>query len=388
MISISCIQNVLLWTALLGSTSIDSAAPSVQTTTYPLLLADLPLLLLGNEGRTGHQCTTVLAARAGARFDPRHGGSAARAALLATCLLISDRQYPGATIFAHPEVGGDDALIFIHHRPEDLVRLLHRLRRVLDGSDAYEECQWAIERLLNNRREYANPCSCVSACCCGPRHQIRQRLVEAVDPLPWGSRRSGCSRRLEKLTGSEVDQWRREHLRTGRVALTIDTLVDLHRFVLRADVAMKVRKALADLPSTSPAETVPLKTSTRFLEPVKTIISPPIIEPGQPQRVIAGWLADELTPSGSIPLLEPRVEIWDVMLLPGETPRRCFLRLQARRRAARIGPIHFQNNHRQPDHAELALLMLRRNDPPPNSSLPRRARRSPIVTLLRHEAWP
>ena len=185
MISISCIQNVLLWTALLGSTSIDSAAPSVQTTTYPLLLADLPLLLLGNEGRTGHQCTTVLAARAGARFAPRHGGSAARAALLASCLLISDPQYPGATIFAHPEVGGDDALIFIHHRPEDLVRVLYRLRRVLDGSDAYEECQWAIERLLNNRREYANPCSCVSSCsstCPPPKTWV---ITTPADSRQW-----------------------------------------------------------------------------------------------------------------------------------------------------------------------------------------------------------
>ncbi|MGE4632078.1 MAG: hypothetical protein AAEJ47_03490 [Planctomycetota bacterium] len=388
MTAICWIHNTLLWSALLGTTSLDFADSPIKTAFYPLLLSDVPVLLVAKGTGFNHRRTTVLAVRAGARFDPRHGGCAARASLLATCRLVSDRQSPGGTIFAHPEVGGDDALIFIHHRPEDLMRVLQRLRRVLDGSPALEECQWAVEQLRHHRRDHANPCSCVSACCCGPRHQIRQRLVEALDPLPWGSRRSGCARRLMKLTGLEADQWRRKHLRTGRVALAIDTGVDLDRFALRVDVAKRVQEALVDLPPASPDGLLAGGQASRFLEPVETIISPPVIESGKPQRIIAGWITDQLTPPYAITLLEPRVAIWEEVVRSDEPLRRSFLRLQARRRAARIDRGLVRSTFLQPDHAQLALRLLRRNDPGVPVALPRRARRAPIVTVLRHEKWP
>ncbi|RUA10231.1 MAG: hypothetical protein DSY81_03995, partial [Bacillota bacterium] len=39
---------------------------------------------------SSRHCTSILAARCGVRFDTEYGGSAARAALLASCHLLSD----------------------------------------------------------------------------------------------------------------------------------------------------------------------------------------------------------------------------------------------------------------------------------------------------------
>ena len=395
--TLSWIQNALLWSSLLGYSSPDALepesvdslsdrSPRIEIRAYPLWLPGLPIWLVGHPSVT--RCTTVLTARSGARFDPQHGGSAARAALLATCRLISDDQFPDGTIFAHPELGGDDAIIWIHHRPQDLLRVLHRLGRILDGSPAPAESMWALQQLLQNQRPHDDPCSCITACCCGPRHRIRQRMIEALDPLPSGARRSGCSRRRKKLTAKEIDRWRIEHIRVGNVAMTIETSLDIQRFEIRQHLALQVRRSIAALPVASVSSSSDIDQPARFIEPVKTLISPPVIEPESSQRVIAGWIVDRISPAESIPLLEPRIEIWDEILLPHESARIGFMRLQARRRASRIDFSSKPDRLPRFENAKLALRLLRRNDPAAGAVLSRRARRTPIVTVLRHERWP
>ena len=353
---------------------------------YRLSLPQLPIWLVHRGPK--QYCTTVLTARSGARYDPEFGGSAARAALLATCRLIADQPFPNGSIFTHCEQGGDDAIIWIHHRPQDLFRLLQRLPRIFDGTPASKESLWALQQLLKNQRPHSDPCSCITACYCSPHQRLRQRMVEALDPLPAGARRSGCSRRIKNLSPSEIDRWRIKYIRLGNIALTIETSLDLRQLSSRQHVAPQVRSQFETTRMTFPSQSYEAPEARRYIEPTKTIISPPIIESARPQRVIAGWIVDRASPPEAIPLLNPRVEIWDEIVLPNEPAQRSLLRLKARRRACRID--HLVKNHSQGHfkNSHLAIQLLRRNDPGADSVLSRKARRAPIVTVLRHERWP
>lgn len=357
-----------------------------MTGAYSYFIADLPIWLV--QRPTVDLCTTVLTATSGARFDAEFGGSAARAALLANCRILSDQQFPDGTIFTHCEIGAQEAIIWIHHRPQDLLRVLQRLGTVLSGEPAPVESAWALQQLLQSQRPHTDPCSCISACMCSPRHRIRQRLVEALDPLPEGARRSGCSRRIKTLRAPDVDRWRRKYFRHGSVALAIETSLDLRNLKVRQHVVQQVRGKLPSNPgplSADPIENLPVKN---YLEPARTIISPPVIEGDQPRRVVAGWIVDQASPPETVPLLEPRVELWDEILSPDEPVQRGLLRLKAKRRARRID---FQANFR-PDEpiqsARLALQLLRRNESPADSVLSRNARRPAMVTVLQYEEWP
>lgn len=392
----SWILNALVWTALLGypqdivhpTASEERKAGTAQNNSnriYPILLPGLPIGL--SQKKSAPFCTTVLTARSGARFDPRYGGSAARAALLSTCRILSDPPFPEGTIHAHGELGGTDAIIWIHHSPEDLHRVLQRLRRAIDGSAAEMESKWALQQLQTNQRAHIDRCSCITDCNCTPHQRIRNRMIEALDPLPAGARRSGCSRREKFLHPKEVDRWRTQFIRFGNVALTLETILDLQQIPLRQHLVGQIRKHL-EIKNMAPDEILELQKISPYREPTRTIISPPTHRGDQPSRIVAGWIVDQGTPPDSITALEPRIEIWDEIVSPETSLRQTWIRLQARRRNKRVEFLQKTLPQKPNRGDELALLLLRRNDPRENLVLPRRARRAPIVTVLRPEERP
>ncbi|MGE4618703.1 MAG: hypothetical protein AAEJ04_02725 [Planctomycetota bacterium] len=386
MTAISWTHMLLLISVLLGQNPLQQDRNPLQNYSlppiYPILDRDFPVSLIGKS--TSKRCTTVLAIRCGARFDQENGGSAARAALLATCSIIADPPYPTGSIFTRAEIGGDDAVIFIHHDAEDLLRLLKRLQIALNGSPATDRCPSAIADLQENQTKPSQPCSCITICNCQPRHILAQRIIEGLDPLPWGARRSGCPRRAKKLTAKIVDRWRIDHLRFDRAALAIDTGLNLNQILPRQDAIRNIREAFSQVVA------VPefAQQTIDFLEPVKTILSPPKIDNGKSPAVFAGWLADRNSPGEAIPLLEPRIEIWQEILASEEAAPTALLRLLAKRSAFRIGPQKAPEPLPPVNPASIALQLLRRNDPALPDVLSRRARRGALIAELRQEQWP
>ncbi len=336
---------------------------------------------------SSRRCISILAARCGVRFDTEYGGSAARAALLASCHLLSDSDPHLGSIHAWPEIGSNDGVIWIHHLDSDLPRLLDRIRRLLDGTRAPIESRRAIDELGELSIDKNNPCACISRCCCRPHQRIIHRMVEAIDPLPRGTRRSGCPRRAALLRPDIVDQWRIHHIHAGSTVLVIECSENLHLAAVRATLSREIKSHLHSIPMLSRPAAI---HRADHLRPCRTIVSPPTIRieeaPAEPERIVAGWIADVASPLAAVGPLEPRVEVWNEPINPGETASIALLRLLSRRLDARLrnnAPVKGKGSIITP--IQQALMLLRRNDPAVPVVLPREHRPAAIITQLRHQ---
>lgn len=332
-------------------------------------------------------CTSILAARCGVRFDTEYGGSAARAALLASCHLLSDSDPRLGSIHAWPEIGSNDGIIWIHHLDSDLPRLLDRIRRLLDGTRAPIETRRAIDGLGELSVDKHRPCACISRCCCRPHQRINHRMVEAIDPLPRGTRRSGCPRRAAQLRTDTVDQWRKKHIHAGSTVLIFECSENLNHAAVRATLSREINSTLRSSPILFMPAAIDREDDLR---PCRTLVSPPTIRiedlPAEPERIVAGWIADAASPLAAVGPLEPRVEVWSEPINPGEMVSIALLRLLAKRLDARLrdnAPATFTGSNFTP--VQQALMILRRNDPAVPVVLPREHRPAAIITQLRHQ---
>ncbi len=352
---------------------------------------------LDHEGRWGPQirlrqaksrhCTTILAARCGVRFDPENGGSAARAALLASCHLLSDSDPHLGTIYAWPEIGSNDGVIWIHHLDSDLPRLLNRLDRLLRGTPAPIETRRAIDQLAELSVDNNNPCACISRCCCRPHQRILHRMVEAIDPLPRATRRSGCPRRAALLRPDIVDQWRKEHIDGGSTVVVFECAENLNNAAVRTALGKEIQSHLHANPIRFRPAVIDRKD---FLRPCRTIVSPPTIcidaIPAESERIVAGWIADTASPISAVGPLEPRVELWNETIHPGETASIALLRLLAKRVDRRLrGDSVVSVTGSKMTSVQQALMILRSNDPAVRTRLPRQRRSAPVITVLRRQ---
>lgn len=336
---------------------------------------------------SSRHCTSILAARCGVRFDTEYGGSAARAALLASCHLLSDSDPHLGSIHAWPEIGSDDGVIWIQHLDSDLPRLLNRLRKLLDGTRAPIETRRAIDELGELSVDKNNPCACISRCCCRPHQRIIHRMVEAIDPLPRGTRRSGCPRRAALLRTDIVDQWRKNHIHAGSTVLIFECSENLDIAAVRAALIREIKSNLHCIPILSRPAAIDRED---HLRPCRIIVSPPTIciedIPAEPERIVAGWVADAASPIAAVGQLEPRVEVWNEPIIPEEPASIALLRLLARRLDARLcddSPATVTGSRITP--IQQALLILRRNDTAVPVVLPREHRPAAIITQLRHQ---
>lgn len=332
-------------------------------------------------------CTTILAARCGVRFDPEYGGSAARAALLASCHLLSDSDPHLGTIYAWPEIGSNDGVIWIHHLDSDLPRLLNRLDRLLRGTPAPIETRRAIDELGELSVGKNNPCACISRCCCRPHQRILHRMVEAIDPLPRATRRSGCPRRAALLHPDIVDQWRKEHMDGGSTVVVFECAENLNDAAVRTALTKEIQSHLHSNPIRFRPAVI---DRMDFLRPCRTIVSPPTIcidaIPAESERIVAGWVADTASPISTVGPLEPRVEVWSETLHPGETVSIALLRLLARRTDSRLGGNSVVPVTRSKiTSVQQALMILRSNDAAVRTLLPRHRRSAPVITVLRRQ---
>ena len=336
---------------------------------------------------SSRHCTSILAARCGVRFDTEYGGSAARAALLASCHLLSDSDPHLGSIHAWPEIGSNDGVIWIQHLDSDLPRLLNRLRKLLDGTRAPIETRRAIDELGELSVDKNNPCACISRCCCRPHQRIIHRMVEAIDPLPRGTRRSGCPRRAALLRTDIVDQWRKNHIHAGSTVLIFECSENLDIAAVRATLSREIKSNLHCIQILSRPAAIDRED---HLRPCRTIVSPPTIciedIPAEPERIVAGWVADAASPIAAVGQLEPRVEVWNEPINPEEPASIALLRLLARRLDARLhdnAPTTTTGSKFTP--IQQALMILRRNDTAVPVVLPREHRSAAIITQLRHQ---
>ena len=322
-------------------------------------------------------CTSRLAGRCGARFDVSHGGSAARAALLATSRQLSDTGTLPRSIFATAEIGGDDAIISLQHRAADLARLFEKIITCLDTAPAEETCRRAIVNLSEYRSDRSDPCHCLIDCSCLPRQRIESRIIEALDPLPARSRRSGCPRRVETLDAKQVAAWRSRHLHRHSTVLMLETDQPLHRPEVREALFRLLRRQLQRV---APSRTRPsdpfddVEAGSRC----KALVAIPGCWQQSEERVTAGWIADRASPASSLPLLDPRVEIWHEPIMSGEEAQIALLRLLSRRAMGRMESASRHGN-RIP---RPVLAILRRNDPPPRAVVPLSRRVEPIIVSI------
>ncbi|MBT7129323.1 MAG: hypothetical protein HN891_01255 [Planctomycetes bacterium] len=332
-------------------------------------------------------CTSILAARCGVRFDTEYGGSAARAALLASCHLLSDSDPHLGSIYAWPEISSSDGVIWIHHLDSDLPRLLNRLDRLLDGAPAPIETRRAIDQLAELSVDKNNPCACISRCCCRSQQRILHRMVEAIDPLPQATRRSGCPRRALLLRTDIVDQWRNEHIHAGSTVVVFECAENLANAAVRTALGKEIQSHL----HANPIRFRPAVIDRMdFLRPCRTIVSPPTIcsdaIPAESERIVAGWIADTTSPISAVGPLEPRVELWNETIQPGETASIALLRLLARRVDRRLrGNSTASVTRSEISSVQQALLILRSNDPEARTLLPRHRRSAPVITVLRRQ---
>ncbi len=322
-------------------------------------------------------CTSLLAVRCGARFDVTHGGSAARAALLVTSRQISDSGTLPRSIFAAAEIGGDDAIISLQHRAADLARLFEKIITCIDTAPDEESCHRAIVDLREYRSPRSDPCHCLFDCSCLPRQRIESRIIEALDPLAAGSRRSGCPRRVQILEAKQVAAWRSRYLHRHTMVLMLETDQPLHRREVREALFRMLRRELQRVaPNRSRPSDLPvdIEAGSRC----KALVAIPGCRQQSEERVTAGWIADRASPPSSLPLLDPRIEIWHEPIRADEGAEIALLRLLSRRAMGRLeGTSRGRNRIPRP-----VLAILRRNDPPPRAVVPLSRRVEPIIMSI------
>jgi hypothetical protein len=346
---------------------------------------------------SSRNCTSILAARCGVRFDTEYGGSAARAALLASCHLLADSDPHLGSIHAWPEIGSNDGVIWIHHLDSDLPRLLDRLNRLLCGTPAPIETRRAIDQLGELSVDKNNPCACISRCCCRPHQRILHRMVEAIDPLARATRRSGCPRRAALLRTDIVDQWRKEHIDGRSTVVVFECAENLNNAAVRTALRREIQSHLHSRPIFSrPILSRPILSRpvaiqrADFLRPCRSIVAPPTIGiedlSAEPERIVAGWIADTASPISAVRPLEPRVAVWNEPIHRGEPASIALLRLLARRLDTRLrGNSSATVTGSKVTSVQQALMILRSNDPAVRTLLPRHRRSAPIITILRRQ---